>query len=116
MKKHAAACDVLETNPAIGKEMNQYYSVMFSLRGADITYRSRVWDKATSSMHLLIEETSDLLSLLKVGDTVNMRYYSTDLRNPSEYLETSVQHITKRDQGRLKGHYLVGLDIVRSRQ
>ncbi len=116
MKEHAVACDVLETDPALGKEMNQYYSVMFSFRGADNTYRSRVWDKATSSMHLLIEGTSDLLSRLKVGDTLNMRYYSTDLRNPSEYLETSVQHITKRDQGRLKGHYLVGLDIVRSSQ
>ena len=89
---------------------------MFSLRGADNTYRSRVWDKATSSMHLLIEDTSELLSRLKVGDTVSMRYYSTDLHNPSEYLEASVQHISKIDRGRLKGHYLVGLDIVRSKQ
>jgi hypothetical protein len=111
MKGHAAARHASEPDPAIGKEMNQYHSVMFSLRGADNTYRSRVWDKATSSMHLLIEETSDLLSRLKVGDTVNMKYYSYDLRNPSEYLEASVQHITKKDRGRLKGHYLVGLDI-----
>lgn len=116
MKEHAPAFNASGPNPAIGKEINQYYSVMFSLRGADNTYQARVWDKATSSMHLLIEGTSDLLSRLKVGDTVNMRYYSTDLRNPSEYLETSVQHITKRDRGSLKGHYLVGLDIIRSRQ
>lgn len=116
MKEHAAARNALQTNPATGKKMNRWYSVLFSLRGDDHTYRSKVWDKATSSMHLLIEEPSDLIPRLKVGDTVNMRYYSTDPRNPSEYLEASVQHITKRDQGRLKGHYLIGLDIVSSSQ
>ena len=116
MGKYAVANNVGERDPASETPMNQCYSVLFSLHGDDNTYRSKVWDKATSSMHLLIEDTSDLLSRLKVGDTVNMRYYSTDLHNPSEYLEASVQHISKIDRGRLKGHYLVGLDIVRSKQ
>lgn len=116
MSKYAVASNAGERNPALETPMNQCYSVLFSLHGDDNTYRSRVWDKATSTMHLLIEDTSDLLSRLKVGDTVNMRYYATDLRNPSEYLEASVQHITKRDQGRLEGHYVIGLDIARSRQ
>lgn len=116
MHEYAVARKSVERSPELETPMNQCYSVLFSLHGADNTYRSRVWDKAPSSMHLLIENTSDLLSRLKVGDTMNMRYYSTDLRNPSEYIEASVQHITKRDQGRLKGHYLIGLDIVRSRQ
>ena len=116
MKGHTAARNALKTKPSTGKEMDQWYSVLFSLRGDDHTYRSKVWDKATSSMHLLIKEPSGLLSQLKVGDTVNMSYYATDPRNPSEYLEASVQHITKRDQGRLKGHYVIGLDIVRSSQ
>lgn len=116
MNEYAAARNVFETNPSWRKGVNQYYSVKFSLRGVQNTYLSRVWDKSVSSMHLLIEDTSDLISRLKVGDTVTMRYYSTDLRNPSEYLKASVQHITKKDQGRLKGHYLVGLDILRSRR
>jgi len=31
---------------------------------------------------------------------------------PSDYQKTAVRHITRNDQGRLKGHYLVGLEIL----
>ncbi len=31
---------------------------------------------------------------------------------PSDYQKTEVRHITRNDQGRLKGHYLVGLEIL----
>jgi hypothetical protein len=43
-----------------------------------------------------------------------MEYYQTDIAYPSEYLKTVIRHITKKRQARLKGHYLVGLDILES--
>jgi len=65
-------------------------------------------------MGFLVKEDSDILARLKAGDTLNVRYYSTDLIYHSEYLETLIRHITKIDQGRLKGRYLVGLEISKS--
>jgi len=43
-----------------------------------------------------------------------MKYYPTDLFYPIEYLDTVIRNIIKQDQGRLKGHYLVGLEILDS--
>ncbi|MGE5840533.1 MAG: hypothetical protein ACM34H_11395 [Deltaproteobacteria bacterium] len=55
---------------------------------------------------------SVILQLLKVGDLLNVKCYSTKSVYPSGRQESAVRHITRNDQGKLRGHYLVGLEIV----
>ena len=92
--------------------IDQYHSVEFSVDGLDIAYQFKIWNIASSSMCLLIKENSDILTRLNVGDTLNMRYYSDDSSLPHGDLATKIRHITKNDEGRLKGHCLVGLEIL----
>jgi hypothetical protein len=61
---------------------------------------------------VLVKEDSNLLNYLKVGDILNLKYYTTDLSSPIEYLKTQIRNIRKGDKGRFKGLYLVGLSIV----
>jgi hypothetical protein len=61
----------------------------------------------------IIKEDKDILDRLRVGDRLNMKYYDTDLGCPSEYLETEIRKIKKNDRGRLRGQYLVDLEIRR---
>jgi len=93
-------------------KIDQYRSVEFSVDGLDFVYQFKIWNIASSSMCLLIKENSDILPRLNVGDTLNMRYYSDDSSLPLGVLATQIRHITKNDEGRLKGHYLVGLEIL----
>jgi hypothetical protein len=51
------------------------------------------------------------LKQLKVGDTLNMRFYKTDLPEPSDYMKGEIKHITKEARGRFRGHYLIGLAV-----
>ncbi|MBW2020791.1 MAG: hypothetical protein JRI65_12500 [Deltaproteobacteria bacterium] len=81
-------------------------------RWIETPYKFKIWNIASTSMCILVKEDSDILSWLKVGDTMNVKYYSTDLDYPPQYLATAIRHITKNDQGRFKGHYLVGLEIL----
>ena len=92
--------------------VDQYHSVEFSVDGLDFAYQFKIWNIASSSICLLIKETSDILPRLNVGDTLNMRYYSHDSSHPHGDLATRIRHITKNDEGRLRGHYLVGLEIL----
>ena len=94
------------------KMVDQYESVEFSVEGLDFAYQFKIWNIASSSLCLLIKETSDILSRLNVGDTLNMTYYSNDSSHPHGDLATKIRHITKNDEGRLRGHYLVGLEIL----
>ena len=94
------------------REGPPYYSVEMALEGLDLSYQFRIWNVASTPMCVLVKEDSDILPRLKVGETLNMKYYSTGSIHPPEYLETAIRHITKNDHGRFKGHYLVGLEII----
>ena len=91
---------------------DQYYSVEFSVPGATYAYQFRIWDLSSEGICVVVKNDSDLLKHLKVGEVLNMKYYTTDSSSQTEYLKTQIKHITKDEQGRFKGHTLVGLLIL----
>ncbi len=95
-----------------GVGADDYYSAEFLLDGLEVSYQFKIWEKAPKAVSVLVKENSGILQLLKVGDTLNVKYYSIKSAYPSDYQKTAVRHITRNDQGRLKGHYLVGLEIL----
>ncbi|MGD2125072.1 MAG: hypothetical protein PVG99_03275 [Desulfobacteraceae bacterium] len=112
MKEDFLAEKILDQRLEPQKGFDQYHSAEFSVDGLDLAYQFRIWNVAPASMCVLVKEDSDLLSRLKVGDTLDVKYYSPRSSCPSNYQKTAISHITKNDQGRLKGHYLVGLEIL----
>lgn len=92
--------------------MEQFYSVELSVRGLDIPYQFRLWNLASPFTCVLVKEYSEILPRLRVGDTLNMKYYPSGTVYRPESLKTAIRHVTKNDQGRFRGHYLVGLEIV----
>ena len=91
--------------------IDQYYSVEFSLSGCSFVYQFRIWNISSKGICVLVKEDSNLLNHLKVDDILNLKYYTTDSSKPIEVLKTEIKHITKGEQGRFKGVYLVGLSI-----
>ena len=96
--------------PGVGTD--DYYSAEFVLDGHEVSYQFKIWEKAPKAVSVLVKENSHILQQLKVGDMLNVKYYSITSAYPSESQRTAVRHITWNDQGRLKGHYLVGLEII----
>ena len=94
------------------KSAVQYHSVEFSINELDLPYQFRVWETASGSIRVLVRGDSGVLPFLKVGDTLAMKYYSTDSIYPLENIRTAIRQITKKNRGRLKGHYLLGLEIL----
>ena len=105
----------LERKTEDTREGPPYYSVEMAIEGLDLSYQFRIRNVASTPMCVLVKEDSDILPRLKVGETFNMKYYSTGPIHPPEYLETAIRHITKNDHGRFKGHYLVGLEILETK-
>jgi hypothetical protein len=92
--------------------IDQYHSVEFSISECAFIYQFKIWDISTKGLCVLVREDSDLLNHLNVGEILELKYYSTDSLRPIEYLKTEIKHITKSDEGRFKGLYLVGLSIL----
>jgi hypothetical protein len=89
-----------------------YYSAEFSLDDPPLLYQFRIWETQSNSLELLIKEDSDVLSRLKVGDRLQIKYYADDHNSPFDYRTTAIHHITKNQEGRLRGHCLVGLELL----
>jgi hypothetical protein len=112
MSAYAAAASFIDRRSEAREIPNQFYSVEFSLDGLEMAYQFKIWNVASRSMCVLVKEDSEILSRLKVGEVLNMKYYTHDRICPTTCLETAIRHITRDDHGRFKGHYLVGLEII----
>ena len=91
---------------------DHFHSVEFSIKGLELPYQVRIWDNESESMCILLKESSSVLPLLKVGDTLDSKYYSAGSVYPTQNMKTVIRHITKKNNGRLRGHYLIGLKIL----
>ncbi len=88
---------------------DQYHSVQFTKQGLDINYQFKIWNISTKGMCILVREDSDVLSHLKVGDILDMKYYPEEGKVLIDQSKTEIIHITKGEPGWFEGHYLVGL-------
>ena len=89
----------------------QYHSVEFSVDGSYFVHQFKIRYLTKSSIGILARENSEIIGLLKIGDIVNMKYYPEESFLPPEMVDTEIQYITKENQGRFQGHYLIGLDL-----
>ena len=91
--------------------LNNVYSAEFFLDSINLIYHFKVRKESAQSMFALVKEGSSILDSLNVGDVFPMKYYSDDTSNPAQKLDTQIKYIIKDNNGRFKGHYMVGLEI-----
>ncbi len=92
-------------------EAERYYSVQFTTKDLGSYYQFKLWNISPKGMCILVKEGSEVLKHIKVGETIEMTYYMTDVHMGQEQLNTQIKHITKSEGGRFQGHFLVGLSI-----
>ena len=97
------------------KEVDQYYSVEFSLSGCAYAYQFKIRKISLKEICVLVREDSDLLNYLKVGDILNLKYYTTNSFRPVEYLKTEIRYINNNEKERLRGLCVVGLFILENK-
>ncbi len=106
------------TNNSAGRKpesrtiFNKYFSVQFSLNGMGPTYLFKLRNISYSGLCILVKEDSVVLKHLKVGDILNMKYNPLESSYSTKLLKTRITDISKYPQGRIMGHYHVGLSII----
>ena len=115
MKEYAFAKDIVANYPIPGNDLDQYYSVEILIPESDVIYQFKIWEIESIFMYILVKENSRLLQRIQTGYRAKMKYYSSDLSCPYQTLNTEIRDISLQDRGRLKGHYLVGLEILEAK-
>ncbi len=114
MKLEVAKNNVIHHTFGPGMPRDCYESVEFSVRGVECLHQFRILQIDQEDLCVLVREDSEILRALEVGDVLPLKYYTSDTVRPTIYLDTEIRHITKEAEGRFRGHYLIGLSILRS--
>jgi hypothetical protein len=112
LKGYAVNNDSVEKRSESRTELEKYHSVEFEIADLGFVYHFKIWNVSPKGMCLLVREDSDVLEYIEVGNVLDMKCYTADFSVPPNDLKIQIKHITKEDQGRFKGHYLVGLLII----
>jgi len=79
--------------------------------GVDVRCRrSRIWHIHQRPNVILIGKDSNIVPHLRVGARLKTKYYFPGKRYPAGARETTIKEISREEQGRFKGHYLVDLE------
>jgi hypothetical protein len=89
-----------------------FYSVEFAMDSLHPVYQFKLWHSDRDALFLLIKDNSKLLSQLKVGTVMPMKYYSNDSHQPTQVRKTQIRQIVSETQGRFQGHYRIELEIL----
>lgn len=111
MKKFALTTQLKDGDPQSERKAGDFHSVELSLTALPIAYQFKILRTDSDPMCFLVKDNSDILNQLKVGDTLDMKYHSSNSAIPSKSLQTHISDITRKEQGRFKGHCLVGIEI-----
>lgn len=91
---------------------DQFHSVEIHIPDLTSRYKFKLRDISTSGMGIIVKDDSLSLSHLRVGDIMKMLYASPSRHAVPELLKTRIEHVSKCESGRFKGHHIVGLCII----
>ncbi|OGP59206.1 MAG: hypothetical protein A2V65_12460 [Deltaproteobacteria bacterium RBG_13_49_15] len=94
--------------------IDRYYSVQFSFSKKTPTYQFKLRDISENGLCILVKEDSTVLDHVKVGEIIEMKFAPSESPARLKMLRTQIRHITKSNEGRYRGHFLVGLLILES--
>ena len=94
---------------------DRYASVQISKQELETDYQFKIRNISQKGMCILVREDSHVMQHLHVGDILDMKFYPLNASDPVEDAKTEIIHILKDEQGRFKGHFLVGLAILESK-
>ena len=92
-------------------DMKQFFSVEIPVNELGVIYQFKVWRTESMNLYILVKEDSGILPWIQAGENLTMTYYSNNIFARYQNYNTAVRFINRQQYGRLKGHYLVGLEI-----
>lgn len=76
--------------------------------------RFKVWHKSPTYLCLLAGQDPSTLNKFREGGTLTVEYHEAGSIPNAEHLKTAVRRIKRNETGKLKGQYLVDLEILKS--
>ncbi len=74
-------------------------------------YQFKLKNISDNGASILVKENSAMINHLEVGQSLKIKFHLSSRADLNGYFESKIKHITKIEERRYKGHYLVGVQI-----
>lgn len=91
-----------------------FYHVQFSIDGIAGIYLFRIRSNEPNQPYILVREDSELLAHINEGDVLSVAYCQSNAVHDATTIPTKIESISPDDDGRFKGHQVVGLVPIES--
>jgi len=89
--------------------LEPFYSVELDIEGFYTRYQFKLRNISPNGLCILVRGDSAVLERLEVGDVFHVNLYPDSDPQSVKNASAQIRHITKQNEGRYEGHYLVGL-------
>ena len=89
-----------------------FHSASIKLVGVPL-YQFKLKDSSENGASILVKEDSFMLNYLEVGQILTISFSSDIEADHNGDFESEITHITRATKGRYKGHFLVGVRVLK---
>jgi len=94
-------------HPALSEHM-----VVFSIPGVPL-YQLKARDISENGIGVIVKPDSKFLNLIEIGQEMNVELLTPqESRHVQGFYSARIAHIKTNEEGRFKGHILVGLELI----
>jgi hypothetical protein len=101
-----------EQRPEPRRPAEDYHYVEFQVKRPGPIYQFKIWNISDHGLCILIKDTSDILNKINIDDVLTMNFHENNPKGLARSLNTKIVHITKKETGKFKGHFLAGLSVI----
>ena len=91
---------------------SEFASIEFKPLTAPLGYHFKLRDFSSSGLGVFVKKESDLLTYIKIGDILSVKYHKGSVTSETQHFEAQVRHISLPGNGKPENHMIVGLSFI----
>jgi hypothetical protein len=115
MVQHIVASNPVENKYQDLRKTDSHLRAEIKISRDDLGYQFKLREIDDNQGCFFVSENSSVLKVLDVGSVLDMKYWTADKTRMVKYVTAEINHIAKQNHEPFKGHYKVGLSILKTK-
>ena len=115
MVQHVTAGNPVENKYQHLRKIDSYLRAEIKISRDGLGYQFKLREIDENQGCFFVSENSAVLKILDIGSVLDMKYWTADKTRTVKYVTAQINGIAKRSDAPFKGHYKVGLSILKTK-
>ena len=113
MVQHIVSSNPVENKYQHLRKTDSHLRAEIKISSDDLGYQFKLREIDDKKGCFFVSEHSPVLKILEIGSQLDMKYWTADKTKRIKYVSAEIKDITRQNHDPFKGHYKVGLSILK---